>query len=848
MANLISPGTSITFTDESLYATGGAGTVPLIFIATAENKTDASGTSIAYGTLKENAGKLFAITSTRDLLSTFGTPKFYSVSGTQVNGYPLNEYGLLAAHSYLGGSNLAYVVRGDIDLGQLEPTTVEPSSPVAPGTMWFDTKGTSFGIFKRTGIAPNEVWTAVDPKVVRSFPSGTTNSPEMNSGNDGDFAVTFQTQDSTISYWVKVNGAWVRLGDAGENVVIQTVWPDLETSDAKYWIKASSPAKGANLVIRRMDATTGQFVQLEAPILADDNAADAYYSAEANGSLGQIYVAPVSVSNETGANSFRIMEGQAGSGLWAAKTGIIGSNNAPRGGPENGRLWFNSLVGLDSDGNSTIDILVADGQGAWQNINLPGFDDLSVQANRPTLYTQPADPRDNTPAPVMKSGDIWVKTSGTPYPIIYRWSANAWLLVENDDQVTPNGIVFADARPNPMFMSGTYTGMNNNGGNNPDLDFDAPNADLYPRGFLLWNTRYSTNNVKRWVSPYEVNGQCAQADDTNGGSLGRWVSASGTTPSGVPLMGENAQQVVIAAAIEEAIINNEDIRSESLSFNLIAAPGQLEVHDAMLSLNLDRKLTAFVIGDSPFKLDARGTSLQAWATNRYGANGDSLEGLVTSSSYFGVYYPSSCVTANTDGTEVVMPSSHIALRTIAYSDQVSYVWFPPAGLQRGSVQNATAVGYVDVSGKFVNVSLNEGQRNILYENGINPIRVMPRGGINVFGQKTRQNFASAKDRINVVRLENHLRKVFDELAQPFLFELNDSLTRKSVKAAYDKVLGEIVTLRGIYDFLVICDESNNTPARIDRNELWIDIAIQPAKSIEFIYIPVRIVNTGTSLE
>jgi phage tail sheath protein FI len=124
---------------------------------------------------------------------------------------------------------------------------------------------------------------------------------------------------------------------------------------------------------------------------------------------------------------------------------------------------------------------------------------------------------------------------------------------------------------------------------------------------------------------------------------------------------------------------------------------------------------------------------------------------------------------------------------------------------------------------------------------------MPTGGIVVFGQKTRQPFASATDRINVVRLENYLRYQLNLLAMPFLFEPNDSTTRKAVKDAFDRFLSELITLRGLYDFLVVCDISNNTPARIDRNELWIDIAIQPVKAIEFIYIPIRIKNTGSSL-
>jgi phage tail sheath protein FI len=82
------------------------------------------------------------------------------------------------------------------------------------------------------------------------------------------------------------------------------------------------------------------------------------------------------------------------------------------------------------------------------------------------------------------------------------------------------------------------------------------------------------------------------------------------------------------------------------------------------------------------------------------------------------------------------------------------------------------------------------------------------------------------------------------LAKPYLFEPNDKITRDQIKAAADALLLELVALRALYDFIAVCDESNNTPARIDRNELYLDIAIEPVKAIEFIYIPLRIKNTG----
>ena len=82
---------------------------------------------------------------------------------------------------------------------------------------------------------------------------------------------------------------------------------------------------------------------------------------------------------------------------------------------------------------------------------------------------------------------------------------------------------------------------------------------------------------------------------------------------------------------------------------------------------------------------------------------------------------------------------------------------------------------------------------------------------------------------------------------PFIFEPNDQLTRDNLKAAVDNFLGDIIVKRGLYDFVTVCDESNNTPDRIDRNEMYIDVALKPVKAAEFLFIPIRIVSTGAEI-
>ena len=134
-----------------------------------------------------------------------------------------------------------------------------------------------------------------------------------------------------------------------------------------------------------------------------------------------------------------------------------------------------------------------------------------------------------------------------------------------------------------------------------------------------------------------------------------------------------------------------------------------------------------------------------------------------------------------------------------------------------------------------------------FQKNVNPIPFFIGRGIIVFGQKTSAVNASALDRVNVVRMLCKIKREIRKAAFAYLFELNDRITRESIKQMIDDYLNDIMQRRGIYDYVVLCDESNNTPVRIDRNELWVDVAIKPAKAVEFIYIPIKVVNTGDDL-
>jgi hypothetical protein len=417
--------------------------------------------------------------------------------------------------------------------------------------------------------------------------------------------------------------------------------------------------------------------------------------------------------------------------------------------------------------------------------------------------------------------------------------------VDNTDQTTENGVLFADARWAPNGTTDPITAalptitslLTSN-----YLDLDAPDPTLYPQGMLLFNTRRSGFNVKSFQVDY-FNGTDFP-DDTLPTVTNAWVTASGNKADGAPYMGRQAQRSIIVAALKAGIDANVDAREEQRQFNLIACPQYPELIPNMVALNNERNNTAFVIGDTPLRLAPEGIDIQQWATNNNGEGIATEDGLATGDVYLGVFYPS-CQTTDLSGSPVVQPPSHMMIRTIIRSDEVAFPWLAPAGTRRGVIDNAARIGYINATtGEFESIGVRQGLRDVLYENDINPITFVPGIGITNFGNKTVTKVTSALDRINVARLVAFVRGRLSEIAKTFLFEPNDQITRNEIKNAIDSLMIDLVNKRGIYDYLVVCDLTNNTPARIDRNELYVDIAIEPVKAVEFIYIPLRIKNTG----
>jgi len=902
MATLVSPGVAVSVTDESFYAGAGAGTVPVIVIATGQDKLLADASTAAYTTFA-TAGKLYLITSQRDLLTSYGEPTFKISSGTAVHGHETNEHGLLAAYSFLGISNRAYILRANINTTELEATVTEPTGPPNDGQVWLDTTSTAWGIFEADS---DGAWVSRTPAVLTA--AEITGVGALAVPNDAIATVTALTVDSYaivtldsagtslagFRYYKKTAAStWTEIVEAdlqglAGNYAATNVYVQPHTSvpaGARYdvWVKTSSANAGMNVVFKEYSSTTAGWTTLTTPVLDTDTQANspgrfgvgtlAYGTAVITaGDIASITIddagtgysasdLPTVVLN--GATNRTATPTVDSSGKLTAitlggtaDTGLVQGDVvvAIRGGatPAAGSVYVDATVSAVA-GDTSMVVKSADGAGAWASIT-PGTATGNLQ-NSPlaltgttldntlwydsTLSTTSIDvyrkatgmwvPKTlsgvGTATPTAPSnGDIWVDTTTAPQLVfkVYNSSTSLWVAHDSADQTTPSGIVFGDI---------TETADDStNGATGATLLTGAPNPALYPDGMLAVNLCRTSYTVKKYDSALTT--------------TWKWRSESGTGADGSACFGRYAQRKVVITAMQAAL-TSDDLRAESLSFNLIAAPGYTECADEMYTLAGDRKDTAFVVVDTPLRLANTGTAVSTWIDGTDAVeNGE--KGLVSpKNDKMATWYPGGALTTNTDGYTVAQPISHVILRQLAYNDQVAYPWFAPAGIARGSVLNATNIGYLNSESEFTPVALSAGMRDTLYNKKVNPVANFPGEGLVVWGQKTLYGASSALDRINVSRLVIYMRERLDKIVRPFIFEPNDTLTRANVKDMIERFVGDIQAKRGIYDFAVVCDKSNNTPTRIDKNELWIDIAIEPSKSAEFIYIPVRILNTGS---
>ena len=682
-------------------------------------------------------------------------------------------------------------------------------------------------------------------------------SPSFTSGNK------FKIQESKKNQEALATAVEITLGGTGADDFIAAVNGAGLTN-----VSASKLTTGE---IRMTHALGGDFRMVDTlgTPLADAGFSSATahsygtYTANSSTLIDNLYDVPTGETIDSSANN----------GVMAStwkRLSYTASVSAPTNEPADGTLWYDTK-------SDVADIMTHNGT-TWK-----GYAQVysSTDPNGPQFSsTAPTTQSDGT---ALVDNDLWINTSDLEnYPKLYKYNTSAtlsssntanqvavtttgaaWVLVDKADQTTENGIVFADARWHTSTdkAAGTSTAAGTPSTikdllSDDFLDPDAPNPANYPQGILLWNTRRSGYNVKEYKNSYITTTAYPGSGSTGLGNIrynnesvstyypDRWVTKSSNNADGSGTFGRKAQRQVIVQQLKSEIDTNQAIREDQRGYNVIACPGYPEVIQNMINLNTDRNNTAFVVGDTPLRLAGTSTAIQNWANNTASALDNGEVGLVSSSDYLGVFYPSGLTTDNT-GKSIVVPASHMMMRTLANNDNIAFPWFAPSGTRRGVVDNATSVGYIDsASGEFQTISVTESVRDSMHEVKVNPITFFSGAGIVNFGNLTKTASSSALDRINVSRLAVYLRSQLDAIAKPFIFEPNDELTRNEIKQAIESFFLELVGQRALYDFLVVCDDTNNTPTRIDRNELYVDIAIEPVKSVEFIYIPLRIKNTG----
>lgn len=222
------------------------------------------------------------------------------------------------------------------------------------------------------------------------------------------------------------------------------------------------------------------------------------------------------------------------------------------------------------------------------------------------------------------------------------------------------------------------------------------------------------------------------------------------------------------------------------------------------------------------------------------SNGQSEERTAAiSSNYTAIYWPWVQTYDTFSAKDRYYDPSIYAVRQMAYTDEVGDSWFAPAGTIRGRLTKPTNV----------EVSVNQGDRDSMYSGGnvVNPIVNFPQDGIMIFGQRTAQRTPTALDRVNVRRLMIYIRKVLLASTRRFVFEPNDSTTWEKITNVVNPLLDDILRRRGLVDFKVVCDETTNTPVRVDRNELWCKVLLKPTKTAEVIVFELNLTNQSAQI-
>lgn len=371
-------------------------------------------------------------------------------------------------------------------------------------------------------------------------------------------------------------------------------------------------------------------------------------------------------------------------------------------------------------------------------------------------------------------------------------------------------------------------------------EFAVDNAD---RDDVLWTVPTS------WGGGFGENGAASLQVATPSGTAAATTTAiyyaklvDGTYNFAGGVNGDLSGKTFSDADVKAAVIGdaaqNTGIYSylkEDVDISILAIPGctQQDIVNNAISIAESSQEYLFVT-NPPFGISTPQNAI-AWSNGTAEGRTAALN-----SSYAAVYWPwVKLFNPFTRVDEYVSPDI-FAIRQMAFTDANFDAWFAPAGLVRGRLTKP-----VDVE-----VVLTQGDRDALYGPGnvINPVQKFLTEGIVLFGQRTTQRTATALDRINVRRLMIIIRKMLLASTRQFVFEPNDAATWKRVTNAVEPLMADIKSRRGVVDFKVICDATTNTPIRIDRNELWCKVILQPTKAAEVIIFELNLTSATLGLD
>lgn len=286
-------------------------------------------------------------------------------------------------------------------------------------------------------------------------------------------------------------------------------------------------------------------------------------------------------------------------------------------------------------------------------------------------------------------------------------------------------------------------------------------------------------------------------------------------------------QGIAASAYTQSIslLANKD----AFNYNVLVAPGLLTDMGGVAATAINSMINV---------AQNRGDMMVVFDSSKYGSQ---INTVLTNTSgydtsYAATYWPWVKTIDPNTANQVWVPASTMIPGVYAFNDSVTAPWFAPAGVNRGIIPVATQAERV----------LTQGNRDTLYQANINPISTFPNVGVVVFGQKTLQKRQSSLDRINVRRLLIELKNYISQVADTFVFEQNNAVTRNNFLAIINPYLASVQQQQGLNAFKVVMDESNNPPSVVDNNQMVGQIYLQPTRTAEFIVLDFNILPTGAT--